>query len=129
MNIDELDDRDILRLLAATRTFLGATLLLMPRRALGWWAGDKDPSVTSRLIATGFGARDIAIGLGLLMALEDGKDVAPWVQAGVISDAGDFLGTVGSFKQLRPWTRWTWLLTAGSAAVIGARVLANLDED
>ena len=123
----EGDERDLARLLGLGRMAIGATMLLMPRQAVKRYMGEADPSWTAAMAMRGLGARDIALGTGLMVALEEDGDVARWLEAGAISDAGDFLATLSNFRQLPTLRRFLWLLTAGGATYAGLKLAGALD--
>ena len=121
------DERELARLLGLGRMVIGATMLLMPRQAVKRYMGEEDPSWTAAMAMRGLGARDIALGTGLMVALEEDGDVARWLEAGAISDAGDFLATLSNFRELPSLRRFLWLLTAGSSTYLGLKLAGALD--
>ena len=121
------DERDLARLLGLGRMAIGATMLLMPRQAVKRYMGEEEPSWTAAMAMRGLGARDIALGTGLMVALEEDGDVARWLEAGAISDAGDFLATLSNFRELPTLRRFLWLLTAGSSTYLGLKLAGALD--
>ena len=123
----EMDDRELARMLGVGRVVIGLTLVLAPRRSVQGYVGEADPSFASQMFARGMGARDIAIGTGLLVALENDGEVARWLEAGALSDAGDFLSTLANLRELPTWRKLAWLLTAGSATFLGLRLAGALD--
>ncbi|MCU1494687.1 MAG: hypothetical protein JWO62_2451 [Acidimicrobiaceae bacterium] len=82
------------------------------------WVGDNDARLPAvRLFARALGSRDLALGLGALIALQGGTDVRGWVEAGALSDTGDALATLVAFRRLPKLTRWAVLAsTIGAAA-------------
>ena len=123
----EMEDRELARLLGLGRTVLGMTMVLMPRKAVRGYMGQDNPSFAAQMAIRGLGARDIALGTGLLVALEDDGDVDRWLEAGAIADAGDLLATLANFRELPTWRRMLWLITAGSATFLGLKLAGSLD--
>lgn len=123
----DMDDKELARLLGLGRTVLGATMVLMPRKAVRGYMGQDNPSFAASMAIRGLGARDIALGYGLLVALEDDGDVARWLEAGAIADAGDFISTLANFREMPTWRRLLWLATAGSATYMGLKLAGALD--
>jgi hypothetical protein len=123
----DMDERDVARLLGLGRTVLGGTMVLMPRKAVRGYMGENEVSFSAALSMRGLGARDIALGTGLLVALEDDGDVARWLEAGAIADAGDFLATLANFREMPTLRRLLWLATAGTATYLGLKVAGSLD--
>jgi len=79
------------------------------------------------------GARDLALGLGALMALQDQAAAAgpaqAWVAAGALSDALDVVATVSSWRDLPRVTRWLVVASAGAAALAGVAGAVALGPD
>ncbi|HSK21594.1 MAG TPA: hypothetical protein VK906_00370 [Egicoccus sp.] len=85
------------RALAATRIALGVALFVAPRQAArGWIGGDVDGVGTAAAVR-GLGARDVALGVGLLAASgprDDHRDLHRWLEAGIVADVADAAATV-----------------------------------
>lgn len=123
----DMEERELARVLGLGRTVLGITMVLAPRKAARGFTGEEDPGFTASMALRGLGARDIALGTGLLVALEEDRDVARWLEAGALADAGDLLATLSNFRELPTWRRLMWLLTAGSATFLGIKLAGALD--
>jgi hypothetical protein len=110
------DEEDLARLYGVTRLTLGAATFLMPSLVAKVWMGRGAEDDVSRVALRGLGAREAALGFGLLVALERGASPRRWLEAGAIADAGDALGTL-SQKRTLPASRWVLatLIAAGSA--------------
>lgn len=74
-----------------TRVILGAVLFLSPRTAARSWLGSDGDNAGVGLLFRSIGARDVALGAGLLTAKPG--DTA-WSRAGVVADVGDVVGSV-----------------------------------
>lgn len=121
-----MDDKDYARLLGLARVLLGAGFLLMPRRSLSMaWGIDGDREVAA--IVRGMGGRDLALGLGLLTAIEDGR-ARGWLEAGALADASDAVGTLLAWGSLPRWRRMLILGTATGAAWLGLQLAAGSDD-
>jgi hypothetical protein len=113
-------DRDqLLRALAWGRIGFGAVAVLMPGRAASFWVGGDGRRPSARVLARALGGRDLALGLGTLLALNRGAPTRPWAQAGVLADSGDALATLFGYRRLPKRRRFLTVLIAGSAAVAG----------
>ena len=125
---DKKELYDQLRVMGLVRVALGAVLILLPRLSLRFWMGDEE-SGSSRLkaAARSLGARDLAIGIGQLTALDTGTPVRPWVEAAVMSDAADSANAFLFMKDVPPLLRLAWIAIPGWYAWIGARYAAELD--
>jgi hypothetical protein len=110
------------RAVAAGRVALGVTALAWPGvPARPWVGGSAADGVTAKVFGRALGARDLALGLGALAAL-DGPAANPelWVAAGALSDALDVAASAASWRELPKLTRWLVATSAGGAAIIGA---------
>src|ERR1035441_5200480 len=82
------------------------------------------------------GARDLALGLGALAALQrpaaDPGSASAWVAAGALSDALDVAASLSAWRELPRVGRWLVVASAGGAALAGAAgavaVRANRDD-
>lgn len=118
------DARRYARLLSYARVGLGVTAFVAPRLPSVPWVGDAEarrPSV--QLLARSLGARDVALGVGPVLALRHGAPARGWVEAGGLADAGDLVGTLVAWRTLPRRTRLVMvgIITASLAA---SRVLA-----
>lgn len=123
----ELTDDDLVRALSIGRVVIGGMAVLAPRRFARAWTGESDQGVTGPFATRSLGARDVAIGLGTLFALERGAPVKSWIQAQAVADGADALGTLANFKNMPPLRRWMSLAIAGGACALGVRLQAEFD--
>jgi len=109
---------------AAGRVALGLTALAWPAVPARPWVGAAADDLAARVFGRALGARDLALGLGALAALQrpDGPPgpAAAWVAAGALSDALDVAASLASWPELPRLTRWLVAASAGGAAVTGA---------
>ncbi|MGH2694243.1 MAG: hypothetical protein ACRDJJ_05435 [Actinomycetota bacterium] len=124
----ELEDVDAGRLLGVARIAVGAIMLVAPRFGARLWTGERDPSATTVLAARGMGGRDLALGIGLVSALEKGTPARGWLEAGVLADASDTFGALVSSGELPLLRRLATLTTAGAAVWLGLRLAASIDD-
>jgi hypothetical protein len=89
-----MDARTIARLHALCRVAVGAAYVAAPGPAGRLWVGADGARPGVRVLATAFGARDAAIGLGVLRAVREGHGARPWVRAGVLADMADLIATL-----------------------------------
>ncbi|MHB1533844.1 MAG: hypothetical protein ACYC1D_04370 [Acidimicrobiales bacterium] len=107
------------------RAGLGAVALSVPRLPLLPWVGAGEAGrPTALLLARALGGRDLAIGVGTVLALRHGGPVRGWVEAGGLADLGDVVATVAAWRRLPRLGRWA---VAGAAAggVLAARLTAG----
>lgn len=122
-----MEDRDLARLLAWTRIGIGAATALMPSMVVRIWAGRSQPSFPNNMLAKGLGVRELALGIGLLNALENDGHVKPWLMASAAADAGDAVGTLGSWSELGALRALGLLVVEVGAAVVGFSLAESLD--
>ena len=119
------DARRYARWLAYGRIGLGVTALVAPRLPSSPWVGGADaerPSV--KLMARGLGARDIALGLGPVLADRHGTALRGWMEAGGLADAGDLAGTLLAWPSLPRRSRLVMCGVIAGSMVL-SRVLAR----
>lgn len=123
-SIGRRDARRAAGAIAAARVALGVVAYLAPTLPARPWVGaDEAARPGTRLFARTLGARDVALGLGALLALRHDSRLRGWVEAGGLADAGDTVATLLAFRSLPRRSRWAVLAsTVGAAA--GAAVLA-----
>jgi len=124
----DMDDRDFARMLLVARVAIGSACFLFPRKAVQVWTGEQQGSGTAAMAVRALGARDVAIGMGGLRALEDGDSPSRWLEAGALSDAADTVGALAGFRRLGKMRRLVFVATAASATYLGFRLAASLDE-
>jgi hypothetical protein len=74
---------------ARGRQLVGAAFVATPGLAGSAWIGSDARRRPVKVLARAFGVRDLAIGLGVVIALDRGTPVRGWIEAGVLSDAID----------------------------------------
>ncbi|MCU1489608.1 MAG: hypothetical protein JWM85_1013 [Acidimicrobiaceae bacterium] len=98
----------------------------------GWvaapWIGREAAATPgARLLGRALGGRDLALGLGALLAAQHDAPLRGWVEAGLLSDTGDTLATLLAFKKLPRFTRWLILATTLGAVAAAALCAPFLD--
>jgi hypothetical protein len=121
-------DRDAARALAASvawgRIGLGVTAMLTPAVPLRPWVGrDIAWRPRAKMLARALGARDIALGVGVILALRHEAPVRGWVEGGGLADAGDLVATLLAFGTLPRLGRWA-VLGSTAGAVAASRLAA-----
>ena len=109
---------------AAGRVALGLTALAWPMVPARPWVGAGADDLAVRVFGRALGARDLALGLGALAALQHPASApgsaSAWVAAGALSDALDVAASARSWRELPRTGRWLVAASAGGAALIGA---------
>src|SRR5262245_11209178 len=88
-----MDARTMARGLALGRIALGAAITVAPARVARGWVGEDGTRPGAEVIGVALGARDLAVGVGSLVALERRWDVRAWFAVSAACDAADFLAT------------------------------------
>jgi hypothetical protein len=115
------------RALAIGRIALGLGLFLAPRRLTRAWLGRDAGGGNVTAVVRGLAARDVAVGVGTLVALRGdapAQDAERWIEAGIVGDLGDAVGTLLAGKRDRDGM--LVLAIAGGAAMAGAAVRTKL---
>ena len=100
---------------------IGLALALAPRRPGRQWLGDIADQPAAAVAIRSLAVRDVAIGAGLVRALDTGADTRPWLFASAAADAADVVGTVLAWKHLPPRGRVLTAVMATAATVAGLR--------
>lgn len=79
------------------------------------------------LLSRCLGARDLALGLGAILAMRHEAPVRGWVEAGGMADAADLVSTLMVFPSLPRTSRWAVVAAAGTAAAAGHLVARSVD--
>ena len=116
--------RQIAEAIALGRIGIGIIALVAPTVPLRPWVGrDFAWQPRAKLLARSLGARDLALGVGVMLALRHKSPVRGWVEGAALADAGDTLATLLAFGKLPKSGRWLVLASAAGAAA-AARLAA-----
>lgn len=118
---------DQIKALGFARIAVGASLLLMPSRGGRTWIGPSAADAPVKVALRAMAIRDLAIGLGAVIAVDRDAPARGWIEAGALSDAGDLAATLLAWRQLPKFGR---LVAAGMAAagmIGGIRLAGALD--
>jgi hypothetical protein len=116
-----VDPRLIARMLAGARIALGLALFLAPSRTGRGWLGAGQVTPGTSVVVRGVGARDVALGVGTMVALRDDdrpRDAHRWLEASIVADLADAtaIGMLGRPDRRRGGVL---ALALGAAAVGG----------
>jgi hypothetical protein len=123
----ELDAKELAQILSLGRIVLGVAAVLAPNRFARALTAERNEGVAATFATRGLGARDVALGLGTLRALEGEGPVRPWLEAQALADASDTVSYLGGFKDLPPLRRLLGLAAAAGACYIGLRLASELE--
>lgn len=122
-----MDPKIVAKALAGTRIAIGLALFVAPARAGRPWIGDAVDDDGTRMATRGLGARDVALGVGMLAALEAGAPVRRWIEAGAAADLGDAAASALSHRGRPAPIVAGSILVAGGAAALGTYLRRVLD--
>lgn len=121
---------DGVRAMAGARVAVGTALVVAPGLVLRPWVGaEASRRPVPRLLARAMGGRDLAIGLGGLLAASHGAPVRGWIEAGMVCDVGDALATALAARHLPRAGAVAGILAALGTAAAGRRIVAALEGD
>jgi hypothetical protein len=123
-----MDARDIAIAQARGRIAVGLMMLVAPGLAARAWIGDDALRPAVKVVTRGFGARDLALGLGVVIALDRGAPVRGWLEASALSDAGDLLGTLLAGGSIPNVARKGVAALAGGSGLTALALSRVLDE-
>ena len=119
-----MDDLLIARLVAAGRVLFGTLCLAIPRVILGKHA--KDASGPLIWMVRAFGIRDVVLGAGALVSLNEDDPDTSWVKFGAIADTADAVAAVSFRNELGPAFTAATLSLAAPASVLGWKAALGL---
>ncbi len=122
-----MNSRNLAVSVARGRVAFGVAALLAPGvfgRAIGGAAAAQG---LAPMFLRMFGVRDLALGLGTILAVKHETPVRGWVEAGMLADAGDLAAAVLARQQLSPLAFKGTVAIAGGAAVSGAALARLVD--
>lgn len=109
------------------RSVAGLLLLAFPDRAGEAWAGRGGRGAAARTFVRAVGARDFALGAGLLAAHRRGDDLKVWLAGGVLSDGVDLAATFAAGSEIPLGGRLGVIAAAGSGVASGLFLSSGRD--
>ena len=107
---------------------VGAAFILAPGLAGRLWIGGDAVRRPVKVLGRAFGVRDLALGLGVVIALDRGAPVRGWLEAGVLSDAVDVCAGLVAGDSIPPDVRRGVLALGAGSALLGAALSRRLDQ-
>ena len=118
--------RDMVMQLAIGRMAVGVAGLVAPKAVGRAWIGSEGKSPLVAVVTRAFAVRDLALGLGAYLAVQNDAPVRGWIEAGLLSDAVDVFSTL---RGPIPVTRKLMIVvTALTAVGSGYFALQSLEE-
>lgn len=122
-----MDERQVVRLLAAGRVVVGASLVALPGVAGRSWIDEAARTPAAKVVLRALGIRDLVLGAGALIALERGAPVREWVVLGAACDAVDAAATVLAVRRLPLKRTLPVLAVAATATAVGLAAAEKVD--
>jgi hypothetical protein len=119
-----VEARDLALLNARGRMAIGALLVLAPRLIGPMWIGSGADRPVVKMMARALGARDLALGLGVAVALDRGKPVRGWLEGAALADGGDLAATLLAGDSIPRGKRRRVALVA-AVSLVGCAVVAR----
>ena len=113
---------------AGARVAYGVALVANPRRTARRWLGDGLDHGGGRVGARALGARDALLSVGLVDALQRGRDPLPWLLSLAASDLVDIGATVADRGDLPAQAAPATALVAGAFCICGLALAAAHSE-
>lgn len=121
-----MDARIIARGLGLGRIAIGAAIVVAPTRFMRGWVGEVASLPGAQTISISLGARDLAVGVGALLAFERGGNARAWFAAAAVCDAADAFATISRREALPPAGAIGVTALATGAAVAGLWLAKDL---
>lgn len=122
-----MEPRDLAVGLAGGRIAIGVVSLLAPGLVGRAMLGPDGDSGATRLLLRVVGARDLALGVGVLAALDRDAPVRGWLQASAVADGLDAAGSLLARRHLRPIVFPGALGAASAGALLSGWLAGQLD--
>ena len=121
-----MDYRELARLFALGRIGLAGVMLAFPGPLGSAWVGPDARSPGVAVISRALAVRDLALGLGLKLAVDRERPARGWLEAAMLADAVDFLATLRAGRRLPVLGRVGVLAMAGVATALDAWLARTL---
>jgi hypothetical protein len=112
------------QVLAWARTALGVVAFAAPTLPSRPWVGTDAGRASTRTLTRALGARDVALGLGTLLAQRHRSPVRGWLEASALADAGDVAATLAGWGS-RPRLGRVVVLAAAAGGAVACSGLAR----
>jgi hypothetical protein len=123
-----MEARDLAVGMAGGRIAIGVGSLLAPGLVSRTMMGADGDSGGTRLLLRVLGARDLALGIGVLVAVDRDAPVQGWLRASAAVDALDAAGSLLARRHLRPTVFPAAAAAATAGALLSGWLAGQLDE-
>ena len=122
-----MDDASVAMWQARGRIAIGVAAVAAPGLATRVMGSRKRSQGVAPLFARMLGGRDVALGLGTVIALDRGKPVRGWLEGAALSDAVDFVACVLARRSMSPPAFAASAALGGASALLGVVESRRLD--
>jgi hypothetical protein len=119
-----VEARDLALLNARGRMAIGAALLLAPRLIGPMWIGGGGDRPVVKMMSRALGARDLALGLGVAVALDRGAPVRGWLEGAALADGVDLAATLLAGESI-PKGKRRRVAALAAVSMVGCAVVAR----
>jgi hypothetical protein len=113
--------------LARCRIAIGVAAVVTPGLAARIMGGRRASEGIAPLFARMLGARDVALGLGTVIALDRGKPVRGWLEGSALADTADCVACVLAREHMSPTAFAAAAGLGGASAIVGVLLSRRLD--
>lgn len=122
-----MEDANLAMSLARGRIALGAAGVVVPGMATRVMGGRRGSDGIGPLLARMLGARDVALGLGTVIALDRGAPVRGWLEGAALADTVDCVACVLARDDISPNVFRTAAGLGAVSAMLGIFLSRRLD--
>ena len=122
-----MDDATLALGLARGRIALGAFMVAAPKRAVRMFFGRPQAVGVEPQLVRMIGARDLALGLGTVIALDKGTPVRGWLEASAFADGWDCVSALLGRRQMSQRAFLGTLATVAVSATASLFLARRLD--
>ena len=112
---------------ARCRIAIGLAAVAIPNAAVRAIGADSKSGGLAPLLACMLGGRDIALGLGTVVALDHGAPVRGWLEGSALADTVDCVASVIARENMTPRAFRATAGLAAASAILGVLLARRLD--
>ena len=122
-----MDNATLAIWLGRCRIAIGVVIVVAPRFATKRMSANHKAEGVEPVFARMLGARDIALGLGTVLAVDKGTPVRGWLEGAALADTADCVSAALGHRRLSARAVKGTVALAGASAVAGALLARRLD--
>jgi hypothetical protein len=126
-SVPDMSPRTLARLYGAGRSGFGLAFMFAPGPAGARWIGSDAEQPSVQVLTAALGIRDLALGAGLLSAVQTGAPTGAWTRLAALSDAVDFVATLRGRSHIPTGALVGTLVAAAGGTALGLYLQSALD--